>query len=38
MVHRKDSFEIMTPVVAILFICIALLFLGGGKFKLIKNK
>ncbi len=32
MVHRNQSFEQMTPAMAILFICILLLFQGAGKY------
>ena len=38
MVHRKDSIEMMTPALAILFICIALLLIGSGKYAIEKMK
>ena len=36
-VHLKDSIEGMTPALAMLFISIALLFLGGGKWAVEKQ-
>lgn len=34
MVHRNDTFEGMTPALAILFACLLFLFNGAGKFGL----
>lgn len=34
MVHRNDSFESMTPALALLFSCIVLLFYGPDKYSL----
>lgn len=32
MVHRHDSFELMTPALSILFSCIVFVFYGAGKY------
>lgn len=36
-VHRNDSFEVMTPALAILFSCLLFLFYGAGKFSFEKR-
>ncbi|MFN2439369.1 MAG: DoxX family protein [Chitinophagaceae bacterium] len=37
MVHKSDSFELITPALAIFFISILFLFQGAGKYSLDDN-
>jgi len=34
LVHRNDTFEQMTPALALLFCCVLFLFQGGGRYSL----